>query len=76
MRKIYYYELIFHPHIEDNNTKILSFINKIILIKRNSRKLRFNISAITKELNCNGGNLKSQFSQFVDDQVIFLYKTE
>ena len=71
--KTHSYQLIFHPHIEEGQTKVVCFITKINLIKKNMRNLRLKIFAVTVELHCNGKNLKSQISQTFIDQFIFIF---
>ena len=39
--KIHSYELIFNPHIEEDDTNTFCFVKKINLIKKKLRKLRF-----------------------------------
>ena len=57
------YELIFHPHIEEDQTKLVCFIkNKSIWSRFFFRNLRFKIFFVTMELHCNGKNLKSKIS--------------
>ena len=74
--KNHLYELICHPHIEEDQTKPVCFMKKISLIKKNLIYLRFEIFAITMELHCNGKNLKSQINQFFLDQIDFFRKTD
>ena len=76
--KTYLYELICHPHIEEDQTKPVCFMKKISLIKKNLINLRFFfILPITIELHCNGKNLKSQINHFFIDQTyFFLHKTD
>ena len=70
------HELIFHPHIEEDHTNMFRFIRKINLIKKNLRKLRFKIFAVTMGRHCNSKKLKSQFSQIFLYKIDFSYKTE
>ena len=60
--KIHLYELICHPHIEEDQTKPVCFLKKISLIKTNLINWRFMIFAVTVELHCNGTILKSQIN--------------
>ena len=52
--KTHPYELIFNPHIEEDQTKIVCFIKnkKINLINKNLVNLRVMIFTITMELHC------------------------
>ena len=74
--KTHLYELICHPCIEEDQTKPVSLMKKIKLIKKILIKLRFFILPITMELHCNGRNLKSQINQFFLHQTDFFHKTD
>ena len=45
------YELLFYPHIEEGQTKVVCCIKKINLIKKNLRNWGFKIFAVTMELH-------------------------
>ena len=64
---------LLHLHIEEDETKIVCFITKINLIKKNMRNLRFKIFAVIMELHCNSKNL---ISHIFLDQIDFCYKTD
>ena len=74
--KTHSYELIFHPHTEEDQTKVVRFIKKIFLNKKYLRNFRVKIFSDTMELHCNGKNLESQISQIFLDRVDFFYKTD
>ena len=64
------YELICHPHLEQDQTKPVCLVKKIGLIKKNLINLKFMILAVLVELHYNGKNLKSQIN------LICLYETD
>ena len=70
------YELIFHPHIEEGQTKVVCFIKKINMIEKKLRNLGFKNFAVTMDLNCSGLNLKSWISKKNVNQIDFFYKTD
>ena len=74
--KTHLYELRCHPHIEEDQTKPVCFLEKISLIKTNLINLRFMIFAITVELHCNGKILKSQINKIFLDRFDFFHKTD
>ena len=74
--KTHLYELICHPHIEEDKTRPVCFLKKISLIKTNLINWRFMIFAVTLELHCNGKNLKSQINLIFLDQNDFFHKTD
>ena len=74
--KTHFYELVCHPHIEEDQTKPVCFMKKISLIKKNLINLIFFVLPITMELHCNGKNLKSQINHFFLDQTDFFHKTD
>ena len=74
--KTHLYELICHPHIEEDQTRPVCFLKKISLIKTNLINWRFMIFAVTVELHCNGKILKSQINLIFLDQTDFFHKTD
>ena len=74
--KTHLYELICHPHIEEDQTKPVCFMKQISLIKTNLINLRFKNFAITMELHCNSKNHKSPINQICLDQTDFFQKTD
>ena len=69
--KTHLYELICHPHIEEDLTKPVRFMKKISLIKKNLITLRFLILPIAMELHYNAKNHKTQINHFFLDQTDF-----
>ena len=74
--KTHLYELICHPHTDEDQTKPDCFMKKISLIKKNLINLRFKIFSITIKIHCNGKNHKSQINQILLDLTDFFHKTD
>ena len=66
--KTHLFELLCHPHIDEDQTKPVCFLKKKnSLIKTNLINWRFMIFAVTVEFHCNGKILKYQIN------LIFLF---
>ena len=72
--KIDLYELICHPHIDEDQTKPVCFMIKISLIKKILNNLRFMIFAVTVKLHYKGKNLKHQNNLISLDKTEFFIK--
>ena len=70
-QKTHLYELICHPHIEEDQSKPVYFIKKIRLIKKKFINMIFMIFVITMELHRNDKSLKSQINLIFLDQTDF-----